>query len=117
MVSITSPHDANRARRFGLHFPVYFREQGSPTWLEGTTENISYSGMLLRSSSSVALESTVQVRLQLKVREPAEICLKGAVVRVEQNKVPGTPIALAVAIRNYRILSRRSLAKNPEWIT
>ena len=112
-----SPQDADRARRFGLRFPVYFRELGSPTWLKGTTENISYTGMLLLSSLSLGLESTLQLRLQLNVGEPAEIRCKGAVVRVEQRSMQEAPIALAVAISNYRIVRRHSLTENPEWIT
>jgi hypothetical protein len=71
--------------------------------------------MLLLSSSPLALESMVQVRVQLKVREPAEIRCKGAVVRVEQRNMKENPVALAVAISNYRIVRRRSLTETPEW--
>jgi len=40
-----SQQNTERARRFALHLPVYFRQPQSPTWLEGTTENISYAIM------------------------------------------------------------------------
>src|SRR5271157_4934090 len=105
MRSKTIHQNAERAKRFGLHLPVYFRQPNSPTWLEGTTENISYTGVLLRSSYPLAPETALELRLQLlagaKQPRGAEIRCKGAVVRMEQRDVPGTPIALAVAIRDY----------------
>jgi len=98
----------NRAQRFPLHFPVYFRELDSSTWIEGTTENISYTGVLVQSSSSLALESKLELRVQVMVndggRNPAEIHCKGVVVRLEQRDVSKTPIALAVAMRGSRII-------------
>jgi len=106
-----------RARRFALRFPVYFREPDSSTWLEGTTENISYTGMLFLSSSPLALETTLELRLQLvlgtKARDPAEIRCRGTVVRLEQRMEPKTPIALGVAIRDYRIVSQYSFKGSP----
>jgi hypothetical protein len=78
--------------------------------LEGTTENISYTGVLFRSSCPLALETALELRLELAVgskrNHGAEIRCKGAVVRVEQRITPETPIALAVAIRDYRIVRR-----------
>jgi len=102
-----------RARRFALHLPVYFRQPHSPTWLEGTTENISYTGVLLRSSHPLVPETSLELRLQLavgaKLSPASEIRCRGAVVRVEQRNAPETPVALAVAIRDYRIVRRMML--------
>ncbi len=108
---------ADRARRFALRFPVYFRELDSPTWLKGMTENISHTGVLFLSASPLAPDTTLDLRLQLAVgakgKDPAEIRCKGAVVRLEQRDVPQTPIALAVAIRDYRIVRQQSFAGRP----
>jgi hypothetical protein len=109
MATMSSPQYVERARRFELHLPVYFRQPHSPTWLEGTTEDISHTGVLFRSSYRLALETALELRLQLAVggeQNGAEIRCKGAVVRVEQRIAPETPIALAVAIRDYRIVRR-----------
>lgn len=107
-----SAQHASRARRFALRFPVYFRELDSSTWFEGTTENISYTGLLFLSPSPVAPATTLELRLQLvagtKGKGPAEIRCKGTVVRLEQRIVPETPIGLGVAIRDYRIVSQHS---------
>jgi hypothetical protein len=45
-----------------------------------------------------------------KGKDPAEIRCKCAVVRLEQRNVPETPIALAVAIKDYQILSHHSFS-------
>jgi len=106
-----------RARRFALHLPVYFRELDSPTWSEGTTENISYTGILFLSSSPLAPKTTLELRLQVAVgtqgRGPTEIRCKGTVVRLEQKILPETPIALGVAIKDYRIVSQHAFNANP----
>lgn len=110
-------HSADRARRFQLRFPVYYRELDGQTWLKGTTENISHTGVLFLSSSPFALETPLDLRLQLAVgakgRGSAEVRCKGAVVRLEQRGVPQTPVALAVAIRDYRIVRPQSDSGNP----
>jgi hypothetical protein len=106
-----------RAKRFALHFPVYFREVDSPTWLEGTTENISCTGVLFHSSSPFELESVLELRLRVtvaaEVRDPAEIRCKGVVVRLEQRDVPDTPVALAVAMRDVRLVRQPSFGAGP----
>jgi hypothetical protein len=113
----TSPQYVERARRFALHLPVSFREPHSPTWSEGRTENISYTGVLFRSSYPLAPETALELMVELAVRSKqnhgAEIRCKGTVVRVEQRSAPETPIALAVAIRDYRIVRRDVPSRGP----
>ena len=106
-------HTPERARRFALHLQVYFRQPHSVTWYEGTTENISYTGMLFRSLQHVVPETELELRLRLnsgtKQKQGAEIRCKGAVVRVERRDEAETPVALAVAIRDYRIVRQAML--------
>jgi hypothetical protein len=108
MSTKTLHQNAERARRFVLQLPVYFRPPHSPTWLEGTTENISYTGLLLRSTHLLVPDTSLELRLQLatgpKLNNASEIRCKGAVVRVEQRNAPETPVALAVSISGYRIV-------------
>src|SRR5579872_2443134 len=108
-----SSQQSGRAKRFALRFPVYFRELDSPTWMEGTTENVSYTGVLFHSSSPLAVESTLEIRLQISVsadgKDPAEIRGKGVVVRMERRGVPEIPISLAVAMRDCRIVRRPTI--------
>lgn len=78
--------------------------------MEGKTENISCTGMLLHSSSHFAPETTLDMRLHValgnKSKGATEIRCKCTVVRLEKRVVPENPIALAVAIRDYRIVGR-----------
>src|SRR5271157_996391 len=115
MATRISAQPTTRAQRFALRFPVYFREVDSPTWIEGTTENISYTGVLFKSSSSLALESKLELRVQVPVgpasKSPAEIHCKAEVVRLEQRDGLNNPIALAVAMHGYRIVRKATFDK------
>jgi len=117
MANDKSPQIADRARRFALRFPVYYRELDSPTWLKGTTENISHTGVLFLSSSPLPPETTLDLRLKVAVRTkggaPAEVRCKGSVVRLEPRNAPRTPIALAVAIRDYQIVRQQVGSGDP----
>jgi hypothetical protein len=117
MLSKTFPQSVERAQRFGLHFAVSFRRLDSPTWSEGRTENISYTGMLLLCPQPLAPETELELRLQLAVgakgRDPSEIRCKGAVVRMEQRAVPENPVALGVVIRDYRIVRQQLFNESP----
>jgi len=116
MSTKTSNPSTDRARRFALHLPVYFRQPDSPIWLEGTTENISYTGVLVRSSVPLVPDTSLELRLQLalgaKLDQASEIRCKGSVVRVEQRHTPEASVALAVAIRDYRIVRRATFKEN-----
>jgi hypothetical protein len=85
--------------------------------MEGTTENISYTGVLFHSDAPMELECTLELRLQITVpaegRDPAEIRGKGVVVRKEQRDVPDTPVTLAVAMKDCRIVRRPSVSGTP----
>ncbi len=86
-----------RARRYPLHFPVYFRKTGASDWQDGETVNISRTGILFQADSSLPDNSL----LDIQVRMPARVTLscQGSIVRVEESMV-------AVQILRYS-LSRR----------
>ena len=81
-----------RAPRFQLNLPIQYRPVGGPEWLEGTTVNISRSGVLFRAASSKAREEralTVEVPVEIKILlsgSPAgvgELKCEGRIVRLE----------------------------------
>lgn len=117
MIPRKAVQDRGRARRFALRVPVHFREVNSPTWLEGTTKNISYTGVLFQSSEPLPPETTLELRLRVKVgnqgSSPTEIRCKGTVVRLEQEVLPETPIAVGFAIKAYWIVSEHSSHESP----
>jgi hypothetical protein len=97
----------SRAERFPLNLPVRYREPHRPEWLEGTTGNISRSGVLLLTDASLPPRMTIKLRFKLPVtitgETPGEVVCKGMVVRTEENPMSGIPAALAVAIHSYRM--------------
>lgn len=78
-------------------------------------------GGAIPSPSPLALKTMLDLRLPLAVgakkgKGAAEIQCKGSVVRVERSQRPETPIALAVAIRDYRIVRNAQLPGSPRGI-
>ena len=96
---------AFRAQRFKLNLPVRYRLLGDEAWSQGTTENISRSGMLF--SVEKLLEPSTQVEISLVLPpeiaglSAAEVVCRGEVVRTSQREgVTGNP-ALAAKILQY----------------
>src|SRR6266446_3776994 len=99
---ISSPF---RATRFSLHLPLKYRRVGERGWREGTTENISRSGMLFEAEEPIAPNSQLEINLVLPAEiaglTAAEVVCRGEVVRTidpESGKVSPT---LAAKILQY----------------
>src|SRR5439155_984010 len=56
----TSPF---RAQRFNLHLPLKYRLLGEDDWRDGTTENISRSGLLFRGEEAIAPNAQLEINL------------------------------------------------------
>jgi PilZ domain-containing protein len=97
-----------RAPRFPLHLSVKYRRIGDPEWRRGETENISRSGVLIRSEDPLELDATVELLVALDVRsagaDAAEVLCCGRVVRTvspsDNYSWPGS----AVAIEQFNFL-------------
>jgi hypothetical protein len=108
--------------------PVLFRVKGTQDWSEGTTENVSKSGLLFRSPSSFEPQTKLELKLQMPKEltgdTPAEVVCQATVRRVVENpatkKHPATfNIACAVAGYDFQTLNPRpqeapEKAKAPE---
>jgi hypothetical protein len=81
-------------------------------WLEGRTENISHTGMLLSCANPLRLETLVELRLSLDAGtgndHGAEVLCKGKVVRIERGRVLPAPTVVAVAIQHHRIVRNQA---------
>ena len=94
-----------RARRFNLHLPLKYRLIGEQGWHNGTTENISRSGMLFRAPE------TLQPRVQLEINlvlppeiaglPATEVVCRGEVVRSVGAENSEVSPALAAKILQY----------------
>ncbi len=93
-----------RATRFALHLPLKYRPVGESGWREGTTENISRTGMLFQAQETLEPSAQLEINLVLPAEiaglTEAEVVCRGEVVRtVESGKVSST---LAAKILQYR---------------
>jgi len=81
---------------------------GDPEWRRGETENISRSGVLIRSEDPLSIDATVELLVALDVRstgaDAAEVLCCGRVVRTvspsDDYSWPGS----AVAIEQFNFL-------------
>lgn len=94
-----------RAPRYAVPVTVLYRAAGDSTWYEGRTENISESGVLVRSDRPMEPETSVEMFLAIPddVAAPfagTTIC-RGRIVRaIGRSEVDDLP-AFAAAIQEY----------------
>ena len=97
-----------RAPRFPLHLAVRYRKVGAGDWRVGRTENISRSGVLVRTDDPLEVDGPVELRLEMPIipahEEPAEIWCRGRVVRTVTSVDASRSAAYAVAIEEYDFL-------------
>jgi PAS domain S-box-containing protein len=99
---ISSPF---RATRFDLHLPMKYRLVGESGWREGTTENISRSGMLFQAEEAIAPNAQLEINLVLPAEiaglAAAEVVCRGEVVRAVNQESGSVSPTLAAKILQY----------------
>jgi PAS domain S-box-containing protein len=94
-----------RARRFNLHLPLRYRLLGEQRWLEGTTENISRSGLLFQAEEMLQPNAQLEINLVLPAEiaglAATEVVCRGEVVRAIGTPGKGVSPALAAKILQY----------------
>jgi two-component system, cell cycle sensor histidine kinase and response regulator CckA len=96
---------STRAQRFQLHLPLRYRRIGENAWHQGTTENISRSGMLFKADEvlqpSAQLEINLVLPAELAGLSPTEVVCRGEVVRTIAPTEGSLSPALAARILQY----------------
>ncbi len=99
---ISSPF---RATRFDLRLPLKYRRVGESGWREGTTENISRSGMLFEAEEMIAPNAQLEINLVLPAEiaglSAAEVVCRGEVVRTVDPQSGKVSPTLAAKILQY----------------
>ena len=99
---ISSPF---RAQRFDLHLPLKYRLVGEQNWRQGTTENISRSGMLFRAEEAIPTNAQLEINLVLPAEiaglSAAEVVCRGEIVRASSSDKATVHPALAAKILQY----------------
>ncbi len=94
-----------RAQRFDLHLPLKYRLVGEQNWRQGTTENISRSGMLFRAEEAIPTNAQLEINLVLPAEiaglSAAEVVCRGEIVRTSSSDTATVHPALAAKILQY----------------
>jgi two-component system cell cycle sensor histidine kinase/response regulator CckA len=95
----------SRAQRFQLHLPLKYRLVGEKVWHEGTTRNISRSGMLFEAQELLQPSAVLEINLVLPAEiaglSPTEVVCRGEVVRTVKPKGEAIPPETAARILQY----------------
>ena len=92
-----------RAPRFPLQLEVHYRPLGDARWFQGTTGNVSSSGVLVRVPDPLKVNTRIEFRLALgnaRVTDPGEVSGRGRVVRLTSESEPPHP-GFAIAFEEY----------------
>ncbi len=94
-----------RAQRFYIQLPLRYRRLGENEWHEGTTENISRSGMLFEADELLQPAAQLEINLVLPAEiaglSSTEVVCRGEVVRTVQSHGETVSPALAARILQY----------------
>ncbi len=95
-----------RAQRFPIVTPLLYRESGRPDWNEGTTINISSSGILFSCTSTLQPSTMLEMQIifpsEITGGIPASVTCVGPVIRTVPQSSPDSLPAQATAILHYR---------------
>lgn len=99
---------ASRARRYEIGTVVRYRVRGEREWHEGVMENISYSGVLIRTGQFLPPNTIIEMRFCLPVEldgeRAAEVLCRGTVVRSSPSLTSTGTINLAARITHSRFM-------------
>lgn len=97
-----------RAQRFPIVCRVLWRVRGGTDWIEGTSVNVSRSGVLCSTAHPLGVGTEVEVILPLSwgtaaYVDLADVILSGRIVRVDHDE-SGAGAAFASTIEDYRFI-------------
>lgn len=102
------PSYRRRAQRFSLQMGLRYRPANGE-WSDGSTENISRSGLLFRAQQPIPENTRIELRVQmpweLTGNAAAEVLCHARVVRVVLPLSKESPLALAASIHDYRFVN------------
>jgi hypothetical protein len=106
---------AARARRYEIGTVVRYRVRGEREWHEGVMENISYSGILIRTSQFLPPDTTIEMRFFLPVEldgeRAAEVLCRGSIVRSTPSTKSADAVKIAVRITHSRFMRQTGRAE------
>ena len=103
----TKPSWVPRARRLKLDLPVRYRVKNLSNWYEGTIENISQSGVLVRGPEELPenalVEMVFEMPEEISGQKNSNVLCQGRVIRSKMGRDSGG-IEMAASILDYKFL-------------
>jgi len=100
-------NNQQRAQRYAIRTPLRYRIRGQSEWRQGTTENISYCGVLFRCEHFLEPDTPIEMRWAVPVaafgRGGAQVHCRGTVVRATKDASDDLE-TVASSISHYRII-------------
>jgi hypothetical protein len=106
----------SRARRYEIATVVRYRVRGEREWHEGVMENISYSGVLIRTSHFFPPDTSIEMRFFLPVEldgeRAAEVLCRGSIVRSTPSTKSADAVKIAARITHSRFIRQTGQAED-----
>lgn len=100
--------EISRARRYEIGTLIRYRARGEREWHEGVTENISISGVLIRTRQALEPKTAIEMRFFLPIELDgecaAEVFCRGLVIRSSKCRFPAGSVTIAARIVHSRFL-------------
>ena len=114
LAPVTNSLRLSALTRFDLHLPLKYRLLGESGWREGTTENISRSGMLFQAEEIITPNAQLEINLVLPAEiaglAAAEVICRGEVVRTVESGAVSPTLAAKILQYHFQHGSRLSEA-------
>lgn len=100
------PNYVDRAPRFPIQTSLHYRQGGEVDWHEGTTVNISRTGILFHPDHDIDLQTVLEMRIifptEITGTAPTRVVCWGPVVRSETSTGLEPLPMIAASILRYR---------------
>lgn len=97
-----------RARRLKLEGPVRYRVKNVGTWLEGTIENISQSGVLFQGPQQLPVNALVEMVFEMPEeisgQKNSNVLCQAKIIRSREVRDTAESFGLAASILDYRFI-------------
>jgi hypothetical protein len=102
----TAPATGIRAPRYPVRAPVRYRTKAEKAWHDGTTQNVSRSGILLRGDAYLEPDTPIELIVDLPAilaEEPrGSVVCHGRIVRTEAFETGEQGTVIAAEFSSYR---------------
>jgi hypothetical protein len=106
--SVRKPTWVPRARRIKMDTPVRYRVKNLGTWNEGTIENLSQSGVLLRGGQrfpeNTLVEMIFEMPEEISGQKNSKVLCQGRIIRMKAAKEQALHHEFAASILDYKFI-------------